>query len=482
MRPHESHSERGEPVSHTALIGPYGAAAPAGTDSSPSPAPPRVGVVLSPRGAATVRDLLVAAGPDVRIVPLLRREVSAQWPGLTTLATRLFGEVFEVDAADPVVPGPPLAGVVTFGDAELELAAAIGRRLAVRHRDASPADKYVQRSTLAEAGLTRMGALPLSGPADLDTACDLLGLPFVVKPRRGAGGEDVTVVRTEERLRALQEFWPSDAYRFAEGFIHDASAQAGDWRADYVSVEVQSVAGRHDVITVFGKFPVYTRAGTVGQVSTTGDILPDGLGEETRRRVTALVLKAHEALGIGDGVSHTEVKLGADGPEIIEINCRVGGHLSRLLRRRSGFDMVRQALLITAGLPPQPLPEAGGERAVAGMFVPLATLDGTIASKVSPADLHAVGAVAVDEVARAGAARADSDGIACNVVLDHADLSELRYGAADFLDRVRTLFAADGVGQGDWTETMIARLTADPALAACTDAAAPASASVEAGV
>ncbi|MCO6698882.1 ATP-grasp domain-containing protein, partial [Streptomyces sp. Vc17.3-30] len=126
----------------------------------------------------------------------------------------------------------------------------------------------------------------------------------------------------------------------------------GGWRADYVSVEVQTTGGTHEVITVFGKFPVYARSSAsqgAGQMATTGDILPSGLPRELRRQVENLVLDAHRALSMDDGITHTEVKLGADGPEIIEVNCRVGGHLSRVLKRRSGFDLVRQALLIAAG-------------------------------------------------------------------------------------------------------------------------------------
>ncbi|WP_433386899.1 ATP-grasp domain-containing protein [Micromonospora sp. KLBMP9576] len=434
---------------------------PGGASPEAGRAKPRVGVVLSPRGAAGVRDILIAAGRDIVVVPVLRREVSAQWPGLATVAGRLFGEVVEVDAADPVVPGP-LAGIVTFGDAELELAAAIGSRLGVRHRDAGPADKYVQRSTLARHGVSRIGALPLAGPDDLDSVRGEWGLPFVVKPRRGAGGADVTVARTERQLQEIKESWPRQGVRFAEQFIPDAAHRAGAWHADYVSVEVQSMSGRHDVITVFGKFPVHTRSGAAAQVVTTGDILPDALDEQTRRQVTDLVLRAHEVLGIGDGVTHTEVKLGADGPEIIEINCRIGGHLNRLLRRRSGFDLVRQALLCVAGLPLQPLPDAEGERAVAGLFIPFASTAGTVASQVSPVDLRAAGAVAVDEVARPGASRSESDGIACNVVLDGADPSALRHSAAVFLERVRELFAADGVGVEDWTEAMVAKLRGEP--------------------
>ncbi|MFF8842746.1 acetyl-CoA carboxylase biotin carboxylase subunit family protein [Streptomyces sp. NPDC015127] len=426
----------------------------------------RVGVLLSPRGAATVRDILVAAGDDIEVVPLLRTGVREQWPGLAALTSRLFGEPVEVNERQLDVPGAPLAGVVTFADSELELAAAVGDHLGVRHRRAESADKYVQRTTLGGAGLSAMAARTLADADDLDAARTALGLPFVVKPRRGAGGTDVTVVDTADRCEALKRSWREGSSLYAEQFIPTAAPSDETWQADYVSVEVQSIAGRHDVITVFGKFPVYTRGrkgGGHGQVATTGDILPCRLPADLRQQVEQLVIGAHHALGMDDGVTHTEVKLGSDGPEIIEINCRVGGHLSRLLKRHSGFDLVRQALLITAGLPAQPLPSRAEGRSVAGMFVPFASAEGDVLSRVSPAHLKAAGAATVDEIAREGAPRTDTDAIACNVVLDCADADELRRTTVEFLGHVREMFAKDGVGDQDWTADMITLLGGEPA-------------------
>jgi hypothetical protein len=422
----------------------------------------RVGVVLSPRGAATVRDILLAAGEDIEVVPLLRPEVRERWPGFAGLVARLFGDPVTVDEDHLAVPGEPPRGVVTFADTEIELAAAVGRHLGVRHRRPGPADKLVARRALHDAGLSAITARALAGPADLPAARAELGLPFVVKPRRGAGGADVVVVDSDRRCAELERSWRPGSPRCAEGFIPTAPPSASAWRGDYVSVEVQSVGGRHEVITVFGKFPVVTRD---GQIATTGDLLPDGLSAELRGRVEELVLAAHRVLDLDDGVSHTEVKLGAAGPEIIEVNCRVGGHLSRLLDRRHGFDLVRQALLVTAGLTPQPLPVEPSRRWVAGMFVPFATTGGTVRSRVSPADLRAAGAAAVDELARADAARSDTDGIACNVVFDRESEDELAHTAAGFLDRARELFAADDVGRRDWTENMIELLGGAPAAA-----------------
>jgi len=226
-------------------------------------------------------------------------------------------------------------------------------------------------------------------------------------------------------------------------------------------VEVQSIQGRHDVITTFSKFPVYVRerAGKAsGQIVTTGDILPCHLSAGSRSRVEDVVLGAHKVLPLGDGVTHTEVKLGSSGPEIIEVNCRVGGHLSRLLKRRTGFDLVRQAMLIAGGRELQALPGDAGGRSVAGMFVPFATDEGPVMSSVSPSSLRAAGAASVDEIARQGASRSETDGIACNVVLDCATDEELRRTVAEVLVQSRKAFAEDGLGRRDWAAAMIERL------------------------
>ncbi len=422
----------------------------------------RVGVLFSPRGAATIRDIHIAARDDIEVFPLVRIGVAEQRRGFDTLVTRLFGPPTYVSEGQLKPPQVPVAGVVTFSDAELELAAGIAECLNITNRRAVLADKLHQRTVLGAAGLSRVAARPLSDAKDLATALAVLGLPFVVKPRRGAGGVGVCVIDSAEACAAFERNWRNGSSLYAEQYIRDADPGNRTWKADYVSVEVQSVGGRHEVITVFSKFPVFTRSGrceTSGQVVTTGDILPCRLPSDLRNQVEELVVAAHYALGMDDGLSHTEVKLGEAGPEVIEVNCRVGGHLNRLLTRRSGFDMVRQALLIAAGLPPEPLPSDDIGKTVAGMFVPFASDEGPVLSHVPARLLRDAGAAAVDEVARKGACRADTDSIACNVVLQCASDGHLPQTVAEFLTQVRELFAADGVGSQDWTDEMLSHLT-----------------------
>jgi biotin carboxylase len=67
----------------------------------------------------------------------------------------------------------------------------------------------------------------------------------------------------------------------------------------------------------------------------------------------AVVQDAHTALGIADGMTHTELKLTPAGPKIIEVNARLGGdHIPYLGWRASGIDPGLAAAAVACGRPP----------------------------------------------------------------------------------------------------------------------------------
>ncbi|KJY28491.1 hypothetical protein VR44_25215, partial [Streptomyces katrae] len=83
----------------------------------------------------------------------------------------------------------------------------------------------------------------------------------------------------------------------------------------------------------------------------TGMFQPAALSEPLARQVLALTGAALRALGVTDGVTHTEIKLTPDGPRLIEVNGRMGGYVGALLRRSTRFDLLRAALRAALGLP-----------------------------------------------------------------------------------------------------------------------------------
>jgi biotin carboxylase len=67
-----------------------------------------------------------------------------------------------------------------------------------------------------------------------------------------------------------------------------------------------------------------------------------------------VLARAHRALGLRDGITHTEVRLGGDGPVIIEINARLGGDLIPYLGLlATGIDPGRVAAEVATGRRPR---------------------------------------------------------------------------------------------------------------------------------
>ncbi len=70
------------------------------------------------------------------------------------------------------------------------------------------------------------------------------------------------------------------------------------------------------------------------------------------------------ALGIANGPSYTQLRVGADGPQVIEVAARLGGgHDAELVRAAVGVDLNGLAIDAALGLPlvaPRPAPQVGG--------------------------------------------------------------------------------------------------------------------------
>jgi biotin carboxylase len=109
----------------------------------------------------------------------------------------------------------------------------------------------------------------------------------------------------------------------------------------------------------------------------------------------AVARRAVEALGISEGPSYTQVRVGPGGPEVMEVAARLGGgHDAELVEAAVGVDLNGLALAAALGEPislePPPEPVAGG--AVTRFLV---APPGVLGSVDVPADLEGVVSVRV---------------------------------------------------------------------------------------
>ncbi|MEA2665804.1 MAG: hypothetical protein QOI11_2748, partial [Candidatus Eremiobacteraeota bacterium] len=316
---------------------------------------PTVAVVYD-LGAVSAASIRAAAGRHVDVVFICDRKHSHV--AATIEQVRQFARVVDVTGLDQqdairVLRDLRAAGILTFSEFRIADTARIAEALDLPGHDLAVVekltDKFAQRRALAAAGV-QATAVAVVG-ADPRAAAGAVGFPAVLKPRVGAGSvHTVGVADLAELERALLEF-PSDVEFVLEEFLRGDPSAAGDRWGDYVSVESIHAGGRSRAVCVTGKFPL------APPFRETGMLLPNTLRQSTIDDVLALEAAAIEAIGVRHGVTHTEIKLTDKGPRIIEVNGRVGGYVSDILKRSTGINLIATALEIAAGRFPD-IPQA----------------------------------------------------------------------------------------------------------------------------
>jgi biotin carboxylase len=207
-------------------------------------------------------------------------------------------------------------------------------------------DKFVQRRRLADEAVPSARSVVLSGPGDLEPGLAVTGLPAIAKPRSGSGSVATVQVDDAENAReVVGEIFSRDPTRqlvLEELLVGDPSAAGAEW-GDHVSVESVASDGRIRTLCVTGKLPL------VPPFRESGQFVPSTLDADLEAEVVETAVAALRALNVRWGVTHTELKLTASGPRVIEVNGRLGGYLNPLLRRAGGVDMVSMALATALG-------------------------------------------------------------------------------------------------------------------------------------
>ncbi|WP_416981271.1 ATP-grasp domain-containing protein [Streptomyces sp. T028] len=258
--------------------------------------------------------------------------------------------------------------LLTFSERRLGTTAELAARLGLPYHDTDTVrlltDKYEQRRRLRERGVDPVRTWLLRTPHDWAPALAAVGLPAVLKPARGEGSRSTHLVRDADTGAALT----ADLLAGPDGepALVLEEYLAGVDRSpygDHVSVESAVGRGRVTHWAVTGKFPLAPPFREVGHY------WPAPLADAERAAVLDLAGRAVEALGLRTGITHTEIKLTARGPRLIEVNGRLGGFQSGLGRLAGGLDPVALAGHLALG-GPAPGIRAPQERVVYARAVP----------------------------------------------------------------------------------------------------------------
>jgi biotin carboxylase len=377
-------------------------------------------------------------------------------PGQAEAADALIlADYLDWDVARPLVLAAHEAygftKVVSLVDQAMELVGRIndllrldGTSYEVAHRFH---DKLAMREWLAKAGFETVGAQEIKDAAALRGFGARYGYPFVLKPVDGTGSRGVVRIegpgeigdawRRSVGLRGrkdliLAKFFPVDRF-FAEEFVDGPE----------YSVESFSFNGRHVVVSVTDKL-------STGVVEM-GHAEPAVLPAEDEAALVDHVVTFLETVRLRDGVSHTEVKMSAAGPRIIESHDRVSGdRVMDLVETVYGIDLETYAVGWPHGLVQELADRPSPRCAAATRFLTAApgtviAIEGEEEVRAHPAVLDLDLAVGVGDEVQAVADNFDRPGQVLVAAPDTAAATEL---SAALASRVRIRTRGPGVGGG----------------------------------
>ncbi|WP_216592280.1 ATP-grasp domain-containing protein [Verrucosispora sioxanthis] len=260
-------------------------------------------------------------------------------------------------------------GVVTSCDYYLGTVARLAAHLGLP--GARP--EAVEHACRKDLARHRMRAAGLPGPAfavaedwpGAQAAARALGFPLVVKPVDLCAGMLVRLVTDLTELR--------EAFDALDAFPVNARGQR---RAPQVlleevlvgpevSVETVTVDGVTTVLGVTDK----SLAGEPWFVET-GHMFPAALDAATVAAVCDMAVAALAAVGFDRGVAHTELRLTAAGPRVVEINPRpAGNQITELVRRGTGVDLPMVYTQLALGEQPDVTVADTGVRSAAISFL-----------------------------------------------------------------------------------------------------------------
>ncbi|MCL6450557.1 MAG: ATP-grasp domain-containing protein [Acetobacteraceae bacterium] len=197
-------------------------------------------------------------------------------------------------------------------------------------------DKWEMRQLLNRSGISPVAAAPGGCEADVRAFLAEVGGPALLKPVDGTASYGVVRVDGPgEAGAACRRLAALGVVRFImEEFLEGPE----------VSVESFSAAGRHYIVAVTDKriLPNYVEI---------GHSIPSRLRGQEREAVCRLVREFLDAVGLVFGPAHTEVKLTARGPRIVESHNRAGGDkITDLVEIVYGVDFYTLSYQVLFGL------------------------------------------------------------------------------------------------------------------------------------
>ncbi|MFG1837128.1 acetyl-CoA carboxylase biotin carboxylase subunit family protein [Micromonospora sp. NPDC049175] len=312
-------------------------------------------LVVTPGIRAYREYLLRSIGPAYRVhlvvtePPTWERGYLDGWTVVDDLADT--GELVRVTTA--LAERDPVDGVICWDETWIVQAAHMAAALGL---PGDPAviercrDKHRTRAELDAHQVPQPQSRLVGGGDEAEAVAREIGFPVVLKPRALAGSFGVVKADDPTAVRRFVGFTAGSGRMAPELPVHERNILVEEY-ADGPEISVDSVVHRGEVIPLciarkeVGFAPYFEETGHVVDPA-------DPLWHDATLR--EVIERTHSALGFSSGVTHTELRLTARGPKVIEVNARIGGGLIPYLNvLGGGADVGLAAAAVACGRPPE---------------------------------------------------------------------------------------------------------------------------------
>jgi argininosuccinate lyase len=274
-----------------------------------------------------------------------------------------------VAAARAVAARRRIDGVLTTCDYYLPAVALVAEELGL---PGAPADvlRTATRKHLVRQALTAGGVpdVPFAVAATWDQAHKAaadLGYPLVVKPVDMNSGTGVRKVVDEAGLAVAFAEATTPERNTRDQPLERLALLERILEGPEYSVESVTRDGVTRVLGITAKSVAEPGVEAGSGFVESGHLFPAPLAQDERDEIERHVVAVLGAVGLTQGISHTEVRVTAAGPRLIELNPRQGGgYIFELVRLVTGFNPLQVLVDLALGREPVPGPAVASSAAV----------------------------------------------------------------------------------------------------------------------
>ncbi|MFD8142289.1 ATP-grasp domain-containing protein [Streptomyces sp. NPDC059708] len=261
-----------------------------------------------------------------------------------------------VAAAEEVARTHRVAGVFSYDETLVVATAHIAERLGLPGLTVAGVEncrnKHNTRQVLTAAGLPQPRFAYVTEADEALVTADSFGYPVVLKPR--GMGASIGVIRVDGPDEVLTAFDVADSASRGGSLSYEGGVLVEECvTGPEISIDGINFDGGYTPL-----FLAHKELGPAPYFEETGHTLDAADPLLADEELLHVLRTAHRELGIAYGITHTEVKLTARGPVIIEVNARLGGDLIPYLGKlATGVDPAALAVDAATGVRPEWTPD-----------------------------------------------------------------------------------------------------------------------------